>query len=62
MKGDFIPTLFGVQMASHRLSAEDRIKGLRKGIKVLSRKRGGPKWLLPSMKRYLKKLEAQHRR
>lgn len=48
-------------MASHRLSVEDRVKGLRKGIRVLSRKRGGPKWLLPSMKRYLKRLEAQKR-
>lgn len=49
-------------MASHRLSVQDRIKGLRKGIKVLSRKRGGPKWLLPSMKRYLKRLQAEDRR
>jgi hypothetical protein len=53
--------MLGEQMASHRLSVADRIKGLRKGIKVLSRKRGGPKWLLPSMKRYLKTLEAQRR-
>ena len=48
-------------MASHRLSVQERIEGLTKDIKVLSRKRGGLKWLLPSMKRYLKSLEAEHR-
>jgi hypothetical protein len=40
-------------MAKHRLSIEDQIRGLEKGIRAT----GTPKWLKPGMKRYLKKLK-----
>lgn len=40
----------------HKLSESERLKGLRKGIRTLEKKRGGPKWLLPSMRAYEKRL------
>ncbi len=45
----------------HRLTKREQLRGVRKGIRVLSRKRGGPKWLLPSMRRYEKRLAAEVR-
>ncbi len=49
-------------MALHKLTLEEKVRGIRKNIRVLSRKRGGPKWLLPSMRVYLKKLQEQIKR
>ncbi len=46
-------------MAKHVLTPEQQLKGVRKAIRTLTRKRGGPKWLLPSMKRYARKLAGQ---
>jgi len=43
-------------MASYRMSKEERLRGCRKAIRVLERKRGGPKWLLPGLSKYARKL------
>lgn len=45
----------------HRLSKADQLRGIRRAIRVLRKKRGGPKWLLPSMRRYERKLAAEVR-
>ena len=45
----------------HRFSKEVQLRGVRKAIRALKKKRGGPKWLLPSMKRYEKRLAAEVR-
>jgi len=39
-------------MATYRMSTEEKLRGCRKAIRVLERKRGGPKWLLPGMRKY----------
>jgi hypothetical protein len=44
-------------MARHRLSIEDQIRGLEKGI----RSRRTPEWLKPGMKKFLKKLRRKVR-
>jgi hypothetical protein len=45
----------------HRFTPEQRLRGLRKAIRTLEGKRGGPKWLLPSMRRYERKLTEEIR-
>ncbi len=45
----------------HRLSKREQLAGVRKAIRVLRKKRGGPKWLLPSMSRFEKRLAAEVR-
>jgi hypothetical protein len=45
----------------HRLNKAEQLRGVRKAIRVLRQKRGGPKWLLPSMRRYERKLAAEVR-
>ncbi len=45
----------------HRLSKQEQLAGVRKGIRVLSKKRVGPKWLLPAMRRYAQRLAAEVR-
>ena len=45
----------------HRLSKREQLRGVRKAIRTLREKRGGPKWLLPSMRRYEKRLAAEVR-
>jgi hypothetical protein len=49
-------------MARHVLTTEEKLRGIRRGIRTLKNKRGGPKWLVPSMKRYERKLTAQLKR
>jgi hypothetical protein len=44
-------------MARHVLTDEQKLRGLRKGIRILKKKRGGPKWLIPSMEKYLERLK-----
>lgn len=45
----------------HRLSKQEQLASVREGIRVLSKKRGGPKWLLPAMRRYSHRLAAEVR-
>ena len=45
----------------HRLSKSQQLRGVRKAIRTLRNKRGGPKWLVSSMQRYAKKLAAEVR-
>jgi len=45
----------------HRLSKREQLRGVRKGIHVLKRKRGGPRWLIPSMEKFAKRLAAEIR-
>jgi hypothetical protein len=49
-------------MARHILSVEEKLKGIRRGIRTLEKKPGGPTWLIPSMKKYARKLAEQLRR
>jgi len=53
-------------MARHKLTEEQKLRGVQRGIRVLERKRknrtGGPTWLIPSMKRYERKLTEQLKR
>lgn len=48
-------------MRPKHFDKKTQLRGLRKGIRVLERKRGGPKWLLPGMKKYARKLAAEIR-
>jgi len=43
-------------MARYQMSLEEKLRGCRKAIRVLKRKRGGPKWLLPGMRNYARRL------
>jgi hypothetical protein len=43
-------------MTRHVLTTEERLRGVRNGIRALKRKRSGPKWLIPSMKEQERKL------
>lgn len=43
-------------MPPYRMSTEEKLRGCRKAIRVLQRKRGGPKWLLPGMRNYARQL------
>lgn len=45
-------------MASHRLTRVQKVRGLRKCL----RSPRTPRWLRPSIRRYLRKLEQQLRR
>jgi len=45
----------------HPLSRAQMLKGVRKAIRKLKKERRGPKWLLPSMRRYKKRLAAEVR-
>jgi len=53
-------------MSPYKMTVEEKLRGIRKGIRTLRKKRGGPKWLIPSMRRYerelLKKLTEERRR
>jgi hypothetical protein len=49
-------------MARHILTDEQKLQGIRRGIRVLKKKRGGPKWLIPSMKKYERRLAEQLKR
>ncbi len=46
-------------MARHELTTEEKLRGLRRGIRKLRQKRGGPKWLIPSMRKYERRLREQ---
>lgn len=48
-------------MARHVFTLEEKIAGTRKSIKALESKRGGPKWLIPGLKKYLKRLLKEKR-
>jgi len=45
----------------HRFPKKVQLAGVRKAIRTLQKKRSGPKWLLPSMRRYEKRLAAEAR-
>ena len=45
----------------HRFPKRVQLRGVRKAIRTLTKKGGGPKWLLPSMRKYEKQLAAQVR-
>lgn len=45
----------------HRFDKRTQLRGIRKAIRTLQKKRGGPKWLLPSMRRYEKRLATEVR-
>lgn len=49
-------------MSHYEMSTEEKLRGVRKGIRTLIKKRGGPKWLVPSMRRYERKLAEQVQR
>jgi hypothetical protein len=46
-------------MPRHVLTTKEKLRGLRNGIRKLKEKRGGPKWLIPSMKNYERRLAEQ---
>jgi hypothetical protein len=48
-------------MRPRHFDKQTQLRGLRKGIRTLKNKRDGAKWLLPSMRRYEKKLAAEVR-
>lgn len=43
----------------HRLSLDDQIRGLKKGIWKIQHNPKGPKWLIPGMRAYIKRLEKE---
>jgi hypothetical protein len=45
-------------MATHRLTKEQQLKGLRKALRSWRT----PPWLKPSIRRYLKRMEGELRR
>lgn len=49
----------GAQMAKHILSKAEVLRGLRGAIRTIEQKRGGttPKWLLPGMRRFARRLK-----
>lgn len=47
---------FPAGMARYEMSLEEKLRGCRKAIRVLERERGGPKWLLPGMRKYARRL------
>jgi hypothetical protein len=49
-------------MAGHVLTVEEKLKGIRRGIRALEKNRKGPTWLIPSMKKYQRRLEEQLKR
>src|SRR5713101_1595670 len=49
----------GYHMRPRHFDKRTQLRGLLKGIRTLKRKRGGPKWLLPGMIKYVKKLRAE---
>jgi hypothetical protein len=46
-------------MPRPKLTKEAQLRGIRKAIRTIDRKRVSPKWLLPGMRRFARKLEAE---
>jgi hypothetical protein len=43
-------------MARYLMSTEEKLRGVRKAIRTLQKKRDGPYWLIPKMKQYADRL------
>jgi hypothetical protein len=46
-------------MPRPKLTKEAQLRGIRKAIRSIERKRLSPKWLLPGMRRFARRLEAE---
>jgi len=42
---------------AHVFTIDEKLRGIRKGIRTLKKKRTGPTWLIPSMEKYVRKLK-----
>jgi hypothetical protein len=51
----------GEMMPRHVMTPAERLRGIRKAIRTLRSRRGGPKWLLPGLQKYEKKLAREVR-
>lgn len=46
-------------MPRPKLTKEAQLRGIRKAIRTIDRKRVSPKWLLPGMRKFARKLEQE---
>ena len=46
-------------MPRPKLTKEAQLRGIRKAIQTIQRKPVSPKWLLPGMRRFAKRLESE---